>query len=62
MKETENVATFDTDKILIEVPFVKDKNMLKAIKKIAMYNRRNTPVIEVFYEPFLRRLKAIHCI
>ena len=51
--------TYDEDKILYELTYDNDYDFAQTIFAIASYNRRHPIVIEVFYEPFLRRLKAI---
>lgn len=48
----------DDETALVEVTFDSDFEISQSLKAMASYNRRNATVIEVFYEPFMRRFEA----
>ena len=46
------------DTALIEVTYEKDSAVMLVLQAMASYNRRHDEVIQVFYEPFLRKFEA----
>ena len=48
----------DDETALIEVSFDNDFELAQVIRAVTSYNRRNGTIIQMFYEPFLRRLEA----
>lgn len=43
---------------LIEITFKDDFDVARAIEEIAHFNRRHHFVIQIFYEPYLRRFQS----
>ena len=46
------------DTALVEVTFERDFEVAQVLRAMASYNRRNSKIIQVFYEPFLRKFEA----
>ena len=46
------------DTALIEVTYEKDGDVMMVLRAMASYNRRHDEVIQIFYEPFLRKFEA----
>ena len=51
-------TVIDDETALIEVSFDNDFELAQVIRSISSYNRRNETIIQMFYEPFVRRLEA----
>ena len=45
--------------MLYEVSYDNDFDLSQSLRAIASYNRRHREVIQVFYEPFLQKLKTV---
>ena len=46
------------DNALVEVAFSGDIEVSLVLRTIASYNRRHNNVIQIFYEPFLKKFEA----
>ena len=58
IQEVLSKPVINVDNALVEVTFSGDIEISLVLRTIASFNRRREDVIQVFYEPFLRRFEA----
>jgi hypothetical protein len=58
IQEVLSKPVINADTALVEVTFSGDIEISLVLRTIASFNRRHDDVIQVFYEPFLRRFEA----